>query len=719
MMQPLPDVRLSVVVDRPEALYSGMVTGLVAGEYEAHELVIDVVPLARRAGANVILSPAILVDPRARRIELEGRPPIAYDVASLDVGSSVKGLDLPGVREHALATRPLTALVDALESRLRQLYISRRRPTRVVIVGGGAAGVELACAVNARLAAEGLDRELTLVCDSDQILPGRHARVIRRMRRELEQHEIAVRCGVRVTSLEKDCVIISDGRDRLDADLVFWATGAVAPALARLSPVPSDEKGYVLVDETLEVAGFKGLFAAGDCASIMGHGWIPKAGVYAVRSGPVLDSNLRASLEGRSLRKFRPQRDFLSLLTLGDGRAFGTKWGLASSGSAIWKLKDWIDRRFMGRFQVLDVDGAPAAGFPSPESMGMERMECGGCAAKIDSSALSRALGRLDAPIRDPSVLLGLDRPDDAAAFETTGGDVVLATVDAFRAFTDDPWLVGRVAAVNAVSDVLAKGGRPRHALAVVTVPLDGSARAEETLYQVLAGVRAALDPLGISLVGGHSTAGPELFVGLTVMGDLGDAERWLPLDGAEPGDRIVLTKPLGTGVLLAADMQGRAKGRWVEALHASLLRSNSQAARVAREMAARACTDVSGFGLAGHLLEMLRASGVSARLRIADLPTLEGASFLVECGIRSTFHEQNASAFRPLLADAQAGEKLAAELLFDPQTSGGLLMALPPEVSDAALEALHDAGDDQAAVIGEILAPADDALLVSLDHGA
>jgi selenide,water dikinase len=420
-----------------------------------------------------------------------------------------------------------------------------------------------------------------------------------------------------------------------------------------------------------------------------------------VRQGPILDKNLRARLAGEALRRYRPQRDFLALLHLGERQALGAKWGRVSVGPSVWRLKDWIDRRFMERFQVLDAVGAPARSFPSAEAMGDEPMACGGCAAKLGASSLERALARVGAPPADPSVLLGLESPDDAAAVRMPGGDVLLATVDAFRAFCDDPWLVGRVAAVNAVSDVLAKGAAPRHALALVTLPEESDARAEETLYQTLAGVRAALDPLGVTLVGGHTTVGPELFVGLSITGVA--AGEVIALAGARPGDRLLLTKPLGTGVLLAADMQGRARGAWVAAAHAAMLRDNAAAAKAAREAGATACTDVSGFGFAGHLAELLRASEVSARVVLEHVPALDGALELLEQGLRSTFHDQNAAGRRGIVG---AGDTAACELLFDPQTSGGLLMAVPSASCEDTLRRLRATGDDRAAVVGEVTAP-------------
>jgi len=262
---------------------------------------------------------------------------------------------------------------------------------------------------------------------------------------------------------------------------------------------------------------------------------------------------------------------------------------------------------------------------------------------------------------------------------------------------------VGRVAAVNAASDLLAKGGRPRHALALVNVPEEDSARTEETLYQVLSGIRATLDELHVSLVGGHSTTGEELYVGLSITGEPGPEGRIIGIDGLKPGDRLILTKPLGTGVLLAADMQGRARGAWLNTVIASMLRQNSSAAEIAIEFDVTASTDISGFGLAGHLGELVRASSVSASLELDAIPALPGALALFDRGLRSTFHEQNRSGRRGLAIPDALAQHPALELLFDPQTSGGLLFAVTPERATAILTALRDAGDSHAAIIGRV----------------
>jgi selenide,water dikinase len=708
MMEPIPGVRLSVVLDRHEAVYSGMVPGFVAGEYEAHDLTIDVLPLARRAGARCILAAATRIDPVARRIELAGRPPLTYDVASLDVGSTVRDIDLPGVREHALSTRPIGHFVSGLDERIERALSQGRDRLKVVVVGAGAAGVELALCVEARLRATGEVADVAILAASEHILPDGRPAMARRILAESRRRGIEVVCGARVTSVEKDAVAwrdINGETHHRPCDIALWATGAAAHAVLRDGALPTNEAGFVRVRPTLQVSGHDTLFAAGDCAHLEEASWVPKAGVYAVRQGPTLDHNLRAQLRGRKLRRYAAQRDFLALVNLGGERAVGGKWGLAFEGGWVHELKDFIDRRFMRRFQVLDVEGRPSPDFPSLEDMGMdeEEMACGGCAAKVGASPLRAALDRLPPGPDDASVLMGLEQADDAAALSLPRGDVLLASVDAFRAFTDDPWLVGRVAAVNAASDVLAKGGRPRHAMALVTVPEESPARESETLYQVLAGIRAAYDPLGVTLVGGHSTTGPELFVGLSVTGEPAQEGRLLGIDGLREGDALVLTKPLGTGVLLAADMRGLAPGRWMETATTSMLRDNASACAAALAAGASGCTDVSGFGLAGHLLEMLDASGLDAELDIDAVSALPGAIPLLERGLRSTYHEQNA-----MVGDRVEGASgSAADLLFDPQTSGGLLIGVAPERAEELVRTLHHDGDPESSVIGRCLSRA------------
>ncbi len=714
MMHPDPAIEATLVVDTPIAVYSGMAPGLVAGQYERHELEIDAVPLARRAGVRVVLAPCTGVEAAHRRVLVEGREPLSFDVASFDVGSTVAGLELPGVRDHAVPTRPINRLAAAISGRVEAL--TSQQPN-VVVVGSGAGGIELAFCIDARLRGLDLEPRVTIVEAGDRILPGYHPALTRRIEAAARERGLRTLVDTTVAAVDEDCVQLEDG-SRLDSDLTFWVTGAAALPIFRGSDLPLCDRGFARTRPTLQVEGHDHIFAVGDCATLIDQPNRPRAGVYAVRMGPYLIENLERLKTGQRLRRYRPQSDFLALLNLGDGRAAGAKWGAAFEGRWVMRLKDRIDRRFMERFQALDPEGAALPGFgamrPGPEAHGANGkpqstpMFCGGCAAKVGPDRLDRALARagLNAgpeaegdQVLPDQVILDTGTPDDAVAYRTPAGDRIVASLDAFPAFTDDPWLVGRVAAVNACSDLHATGVTPRFAQALVTLPQEADgATAEELLIQVLAGARAALDPEGVQLLGGHTNTGPELVVGFHVEGVPEDGRDLLLKSRVRPGDALVLTKALGSGVLLAADRMGLCPGRWLRACFASMQTSNRGSMEAVRRAGVTAATDVSGFGLAGHLGEMAQASGVDLEVYVGALPALPGALELLGRGERSTSHDQNTRL--PVEVERLTAPGPRLELAFDPQTAGGLVAAVSPKCIDVLLSDLNAQGLHGAAVI-------------------
>ncbi len=596
LMRPLGNARVTLVLDEPISVYSGMVPGLVAGQYRAAELEIDVWALAKRAGVAVLHARATGVDAGRRLVHLEGRPPIPFDVASLNVGSTVAGLDVPGVREHALATRPIGKFVEMIARRFDEARLRAGERVRLVVVGGGAAGVELAFALRARAARERLDARVVLIEKGSRVLSDRSERVARRVNEAAAARGIEIIVNARVSALTDHDVVL-DGATSVEHDLVLWAPGAAAPPWLRDSDLPMDEAGYLRVRPTLQLVGDDHVFAAGDCAALDGGPRLPRSGVFAVRQGPVLAKNLRSIVTGRSLARYSPQRDSLTLVNLGDGTAIGAKWAFVFEGAWVLRWKDRIDRRFVERFRRT-----VSASEPAKMAKGAV---CGGCAAKVGHDSLRAALARL-VPRADDEIVLGLETPDDVAVLKRPG-ELVVTTIDAFPAFSDDAWLVGRVAAANALSDIEAKGVAPRIALALVTVPRDRDE--SETLFQVLSGARATLDAAGVTLAGGHTTVGPELVVGFAVTGFAPAEGAILKKAGLRVGDQLILTRALGSGVLLHADMEGRADGRWIVGALSRMTRGNRAAGEIARGIGASASTDVTGFGLAGHLLEMLAGS--------------------------------------------------------------------------------------------------------------
>jgi selenide,water dikinase len=342
-------VRLSAVVDRPMAVYSGMVPGFVAGQYRLDEIQIDVQALARKAGALWIGSKATRLDVPTRRLHVEGAPPISYDTVSFDVGSTVSGWDRPGVKEHALPTRPIADFVlrvDALMERARS-----RQPFRLVVVGAGAGGVELVFAFRACFDRVGLRGASVILLESGpRVLSGYPGSAARRIEDNARARGIEIRCAAAVAEAHADRLTLESG-ETLPCDSFVWVAGAAGLPLFDGSGLERDPRGFVKVRDTLQAVGHDEIFATGDCASLVTGPPLAKAGVFAVRQGPVLAYNLRSRATGRALKPYRPQRDFLSLLNLGDGRAVASKWGLSAEGAWAWRLKDWIDRRFVERYR--------------------------------------------------------------------------------------------------------------------------------------------------------------------------------------------------------------------------------------------------------------------------------------------------------------------------------------------------------------------------------
>ena len=414
--------------------------------------------------------------------------------------------------------------------------------------------------------------------------------------------------------------------------------------------------------------------------------------------------NLRRRLRDEALKPFRPQRQFLSLVSTGDQYAVASRSSWSLEGRWVWRWKDWIDRRFMTQYNDLpempsDTEPAQGVDIDAVRTLSTATMHCAGCGSKVGSDVLERALARLPRT-SNPDVLIGLDDPDDAAVIRVPVGKVLVQTVDQFTAFVDDPFVFGRIAAVHALSDLHAMGAEPHSALALATVPYAAEAIMEEDLVQLMAGALEALDESGAVLVGGHTSEGSTLAMGFAISG-FAQPGALSTKSGARPGNVLVLTKPIGTGVLLAAHMRQRAKGRWIESALASMSISNRSGAAILRRHGASAMTDVTGFGVLGHLLEILGASGVGAEIDLEAVPAYDGAIAVVERGITSSLHPQNLRSRRAVVNAELGADRPVFALLFDPQTAGGLLASVPEDSVDAAIRELVAAGYPAACCLG------------------
>ena len=685
-MAPLDGVRVTMLAREAHTPYSGMLPGFVAGRYRWEDIHIDLGPLCRFAGARLIVAEVTGLSLDRNLVRCAGHPPVRFDMLSINCGATPE--EFGGV---GMPVKPIGRFLP----RWRDVRKRARPGARIVFVGGGAGGVELALAARRALPG-GMDIQIV----TPELMPG-HGRAARRLLvDELLKADIGLRYAT-ATTASANRLTLADGA-AIPFDWLFWVTGVVAPGWVRESALATDAEGFARVDGRLRSISHPQVFAAGDVASLDGQ-QRPKSGVIAVRAGPVLATNLRRALGGRRPRRFRAQKRFLSLIGTGDGRAVASKWGLGVRGRWVWLWKDWIDRRFMRRYQQLPNMAAvsetdePRVAFGGQAEKALDPMRCGGCGAKLAAGPLRRVLNRLPTQ-KHAAVLQGIG--DDAAVLRGQA-EPLLLTVDGFRSLVDDPYLFGRITAHHSLNDIYAMGARPTSAMAMATVPLMAEALMEEELYQLLKGAVDALNGDGVPLVGGHSSEGAELSLGLAVTG-MAEAPL-LTKGGAHAGDRLLLTKPLGVGVLLAAHMRGLAPTRLLQAGVRHMDQSNQKALAVLRAHGVRAATDVTGFGLLGHLSEMLRASDAGVEIWLEAVPRLEGALESFDGGAASTLQAGNELALADFEIRGGAPMEPVVRLLADPQTSGGLLACIPQAKVADCLEALVAAGYPASAEIGVI----------------
>lgn len=692
-MQPVPGVRLTLVSENSDSPYSGMLPGLVAGHYQRDDVHIDLRRLCRHAGVRFIHAQVDKVDPHNRQVLLKDRPPLSYDTLSINVGAT-PDLSVPGAAQYSIPVKPISGFWPAWQQQ-RDHLLQAQEPADIAVVGGGAGSVELVLAMAYALREAPVRHRLHLVTRGERLLPGYPALMLRWLLRRLGDAGITLHRQADITRVDAHQLSTADGRS-IPAHTVFWCTQARAAGWLADSGFDVTAAGFVRVQPSLQTLRWPNIFAAGDCA------WIDatptaRAGVYAVRQAPVLDANLRRHLQQQPLESYRPQRHFLSLLATGDRDAVGARgiWPLA--GRWVWRWKDRIDRRFMAMLQQLPVLPPPQQN--DAASLEPPSMRCGGCGGKVGADVLQQALAGLNGE----EGACALPEPDDAAVIplsDDPAADVLVQSVDVLKPLLDDPWLTGRITTLHALSDLYAMHARPHSVQVQVQVPVMAEALQVRDLQQLLQGVQREVERAGARLLGGHTLEADTLQLGLTVNG-LAQPGQLLRKRGVQAGDVLILTKPIGSGALFAAAMRGAARTAWIDQAIPLLLQSNQAAADILFHHGAHALTDITGFGLVGHLLEMLRPDGLGAQLTLDGIPLLSGAVDCAAAGYQSTLAPANRRARHQVTLLDVAADDPRYTLLFDPQTQGGLLGAVPAAQAQACIDALTAAGF-RAAIIGE-----------------
>jgi len=673
-MKPLPGVRLTLISEQTLTPYSGMLPGFVAGHYSYLDAHIDLNRLCQWANVRFIRGTVTGIDADANTIHADliedgginnsASPVIQYDQLSIDVGST-PDLSVPGARRHAVGVKPVSHFGEIWNKLLQA-------STETVsgewgVVGAGAGGVELVLGMAQRLK-EHRDLKFHLLYSGEHVLRGYPDKVVSVAEKFLRRNNITLHPKFRAAEVRSDGLISTNG-DKVTLDKSIWCTGAAAAGWLSDTGLEVSERGFITVNQNLQSTSHSNVFAVGDCSDMLNDPR-PKAGVYAVRQAPFLADNLRAVFsEGKqALKPLKLQTDFLSLLSLGDKSAVGCRAGKTISGKWVWKLKDHIDQKFMRKLNQPGDKKDMAA----PAS---DVMHCAGCGSKLGPDIITGNLNELSV-YDNPNVIPALGKSEDASLWQVTSGKLAVQSIDGFRSFSQDYSRFGQICVNHSLSDLYAMGATAVSAQVWLNLAHAHPRIQKRDHKMLMAGIVEALNSQQVSLAGGHSSEGLETHVAIVANGEVTPGEA-VSKHTMKADDVLVLTKGLGTGLILAADMQAKAPAVATDSVMDSMLQSNREIAGVLKQYNVSAATDVTGFGLIGHLLEMLSTSELQAELRLEDVPLLAGALELSGAEFRSTLYPQ----LQPYLlqCDIKAGlDDKQVDILLDPQTSGGLLLALP-----------------------------------------
>ncbi|MGZ8222621.1 MAG: selenide, water dikinase SelD [Methylobacter sp.] len=719
-MNPIGGLRITLISDQTHSPYSGMIPGYLAGYYSYEECHFDLRRICEELGQRFIKAKIIGIDPQRKKIQLENRAEVSYDCASINVGIAPKSIENSSAEAalKLIPLKPISRFIAHWDRLMADLKVYKGSDSlRLAVIGAGASGVEISIILKMLIDQNSWNAEVNLIHRHKFLVSAKDHSAQRRLSKTLEELGIKVLKNTQAIKEQENGLVLKDDQGLIqtkDFYRVLTATEASAPQWFKQSGLPVNPDGFVKVTGNLLVEHEHDLFAAGDCIHFSPSP-LKKAGVYAVRQGMVLEHNIRTYFTGKSaLKTFHPKKNVLSLITIGDHKALVhqdsasiLRWMWPS---LLWTVKDGIDRRFMKRFQARTFSVKPLhfdKAMPVPKTTlvpeDWESNTCGGCGSKLGASTLALSLNKLDIP-NDDAVLLGVKDGEDCALTRFSEHTLCLQSIDQFRSFISDPYLLGQTATQHALSDIYAMGGVAKTVQVGLTLEAANKKIHQEDIFQLMSGVLDILTKSAASLVGGHTGEGAELAISIAVQGEVAP-DRVLRKQLAKPGNLLILTKPVGTGVVFAANMLAQANGKLVDQALSSMLESNKNAMETIKAFDVSGCTDITGFGLLGHAFEMLGKNsdhGLGIKIDYQAIPVFDGVGELFTKGYYASIAGENYQSLSAVLDAEVSNQKFPA--LFDPQTSGGLLFSVPSDQAQECLNVLHQNGVVKAGVIGEVI---------------
>ena len=702
-MRPIEGLAVTLITDVLNTPYSGMLPGFIAGEWCEDDIHIDLTKLASFAGADFIHGAVQAIDADNKQLHIADRPAMSYDMLSINCGAVPELEVIEGASENAIAVKPIAHFIKKIPDQL-----SDNQPLN--IIGAGLAGLELAFSFYMKYESQSPD--IHIFSRSNSLLPKMPKSAARTLSSLCKRKKITIHYGKEVTKITDQKILTHDGQS-YPSGLNFVVTSVKPPPFIASLGKACDADGFISVKATLNSDIYPDIFATGDVANVIGAKR-EKAGVFAVRAGAILVKNIRRYIHNEPLLQWRPQKRYLALINTGQENAIAIRNGLSLSGRWAWRLKNRIDLAFMRRFKELPVmNMTPPTPLPRYQAQGFDThdaifadMRCSGCAAKASATLLEDAMSaacKIAKSLGATHEYLPKERviSDDASPTIVPEAPLI-HSFDSLKQMIADPFLFAQIAANHALSDLYVAGATPLWAQAHLNLQEASERRQKDNATQLLSGALMALSGAQTQLIGGHTSQSLETSLGFAVSG----AQSLHFADFEDGQDYVLLcTKGLGTGIALAAYQRQILSSHAYDETIQTMLLSNQQAATACFQAGAIAMTDITGFGLARHAQNLLNRfdKPLSVRLSLTALPVISHLHNLWATGLKSSSYANNQMAVT-LHATPSAAQHERFGLLFDPQTSGGILALVPQSKADDLTKTLNQLSPVmKASIIGHL----------------
>ena len=669
LKKPIQGNRITLISNEIDTPYSGMIPGFIEGIYSWRETHIDLYKLCFKLDIRFIHSEVLEISANNKEIILKNRPKIKFDVLSINIGIQSNYKTIKGALKYCIPVKPI--------SKLSKNFLSEiKKNNNIAFIGGGSASVELALGLQKRFKNTKSNLKISIVTGKNGLLSSFPIKTRKIAKQTLQNSQINVIEKVGVTEVQKDKLILSD-KTILKIDKSILSTNAMAPEWIEKSDIILNSNNFIIVNDKFQT-NYNYVFAAGDIVDFNNQN-LNKSGVFAVKSGKPLAKSIRRFIQKKVAVPFKFNKHYLSIIGLSNGLAIATKYNFTFTSRFSFLLKKLIDQQFVKKFNNLNLDNNYTFKNlfkifndiiqKNNGNIPGHQMQCRGCAAKVDFNTLKTTL---------PKEIITTSED----AIKINNYPKLYQSVDMISSIVSDPYLLGKIAANHAISDIIAVNSKLISALMILQLPYSNSEINSRDLEQVTSGASEVFKLAGCSISGGHTMVGKDKdpVIGFSVIGEKKSVNK-KNFNKLKVNDILILTEKIGSGIIFSGINNDIIDSYYqIEVLN-QLSQGNINFSKISDKLKILSMTDITGFGLANHLLNLVKRDVGKTGLTIFPdkIPIFKGVTKALSKNVRSSLYDKNFnSAQKDLIYNRET--KLIDEILYDPQTVGGIAFLIPQE---------------------------------------